>query len=260
MEEVMVSNNYFPKSIQQLRLIISMAIAVLAISCNKADAPDMFKTTGEPTIELRSVGNLHTLDISNNVDVTIFYDSLSYIEVACGKNLLPKVETTFENGILKIRNKNKWNFVRNYEKSKIEVRVHSPALEKIIYEGGGEIKSGNTLTYPSLTLETQQGSSDVLLDLNCNHIDAILHTGVSNLYLSGNCQSAYFYSNGFSIIRAENLQCDNVHVNNQSTGDFYVYALSTLLVEVYTYSTTFYRGNPTLTIYREGTGQVRQLP
>lgn len=241
------------------KLLFGLVLLAIVSSCNKEDAPDMFKTTGAITTETREVNGFTQLDIDDNVNVIIHQDSSNqHVEVVAGKNLLPKITTTLEGNILKIRNNNKWNFMRSY-KYEIDVHVYTPQLTKIEYAGGGDIKSANRLQFPSLTLLTEGGGSDVLLDLQCDSLFAILHTGVSNLYLTGNSNFTYLYSAGMNICHTENLISNDVHVNNASSGDFYVNATNSLLVEIESFSTTWYRGNPALTVFKIGTGDVKPL-
>lgn len=242
-----------------MNVMYRIALLLFLAACNKENAPDFMKTAGETRTETRDLPFFDAIDLDDNVNLILFEDSLTRVEVRAGKNLLKKVTTVVTNKTLKIRNENKWNFMRSY-KNEIDVLVYSPWIKNIAYEGGGDIKSGNTLSYPQLEIVTQGGGSDVMLDLQCDSLKAIIHTGVSNLYFTGFSDYAYFYSNGLSIFHAEQLQCDAVHVNNASTGDFFVHALSSLIVEIRSYSTTWYRGNPIKSIYKASSGEVLPLP
>lgn len=235
-------------------------IAFLALlSCNKATAPDMFKTTGEITIEKRTVGFFDQLYIDDKVNVIIYHDTVQYLEVEAGKNLLPKIKTELDGTTLRMFNENKWNFMRSY-KYDITVHVHTDTLRYINFVGGGDISSGNTLHFPSLKIETEGGSSDLLLNVDMDSLFLIFHTGVSNTYINGQCHYAYFYSVGNTIFHNENLLVNHLHCNNGSTGDFFVHALNTLHVEVRSIANTWYRGNPSISTVGTGSGEVKPLP
>jgi hypothetical protein len=242
-----------------MKKILFYIACVALLSCNKATAPDIFKTTGEITTEARTVGFFDKLYVDDQVNVIIHHDTTQYVEVEAGKNLLPKIKTEIDGSTLRLYNENKWNFMRSY-KYEITVHVHTDTLRYINFVGGGDISSANTLQFPVLKIETEGGSSDVLFNIDADSLFLIFHTGVGNTYINGQCNYAYFYSVGNTIFHNENLVVNHVHCNNGSTGDFFVHALNTLHVEVRSIANTWYRGNPSLSTVVTGSGEVKTLP
>ena len=225
------------------------------MACNKPGAPDCFKTTGELKSVQRALGEIHTIDLDDNINLIIHHDSLPKVIVNAGTNLIDKIITEESNGTLKIYNDNRCNFMRRYDVP-IDVHVHTPKLRKIYYNGGGSVTSGSSLQFPYLLLESWNSGSEVNLSIDTDSLYAVIHTGVSNITFSGTADYLYLYSAGNSIFHSEDLQANNVHCNNGSTGDFFVNAVSTLHVEVRSYSTTWYRGNPVVSVVGSGTGNV----
>lgn len=228
-------------------------------SCKKEYDGVCLKGTGDVITEDRTVTQrFSNIDLDDNVELIIVQDTFQHIKVEAGENIVPGIITENESGTLKIFNANSCDFFRSY-KFPLKVYVYTDSLSKITFNGGGNISSTGTLKFPSLTFECLNSGSDVVLNLDNDSVIVFLHTGSTNIYLNGNTQYAYFYSSGNSIVHAENLLSDAVHVNNNSTGDFYVNAVNTLRAEIYMYSTTWYKGNPVITKTGYGSGELKPL-
>ncbi len=228
---------------------------LMLVACQKESAPDCLKSTGPETEELRAAPPFQRIDLDDNIDLEISRDSVFSIRVKGGKNLLGKIETSVNEGVLRIRNHNRCNFVRSY-KRRLTVQVSTPTLDKISYYGSGTIRSAGTLDFPVLTLEGKNSGSELFLSLDCDSLYALIHTGVSNLYLSGKSDYVYLYSIGSSIFYAGDLEGGYVHASNGSTGNFHVNAREFLHAEIRSRSNILYRGNPQISLRTEGTGKL----
>ncbi len=97
--------------------------SLLFISCDKEEAWDCIKSTGEITTETRILENFNKIVLYDNINLWMIQDSTAYIEITAGKNLIPKISIEIENGILIIKNENKYNWLRSYKYS-IDVYLH----------------------------------------------------------------------------------------------------------------------------------------
>lgn len=239
------------KTIQILFLIF---IGFL-FSCKKEEKAGCFKSTGTIQKELRSLESFSELELYDNINVILIEGIENKVEVEAGKNLIPGIKTKVENGKLTIENINTCNFMRSY-KIPVNVYLTYNSLRTFTHYGGGKVTNQDTLRKNFYEFIQWFGSGDFDLNISADTLEALLHTGSGNLTLNGKLNYAYLYSSGNSIFHCENLKGLNVHINNNTTGNFYVHAVNNLIVEVYSNSTTYYKGNPTLTIIREGSGQV----
>jgi len=240
------------------KVAILFCLMVL-FSCKKEHDGVCLRGTGDIITEERTFQPRFTdIDLDDNVELIIVQDSYQHIKVEAGENIAPGIITEIEKGTLKIFNTNSCNFFRSY-KHPLKVYVYTDSLKKVSFNGGGNISSQGTLTFSSLTFECLNSGSDLVLDIKNDSLNVFLHTGSANVYLNGTTQYAYFYSSGNSIIHAENLAADDVHVNNNSTGDFFVQAINSLRAEIYLYSTVWYKGNPVINKTGYGTGEVKPL-
>jgi hypothetical protein len=233
-------------------------ILLLIFSCNK-EKTNCFKSTGKEIKIIREISPFSKLNIYDKINVVLVNDNRNYLEITGGENILDGIYTEVNEGELTIKNNNTCNFLRSFKKN-ITVTVHFTTLNKIEYFGAGMITNTDTLVLPELEIETRHASGDVTLLTNIDSLRIISHVGVSNFYLSGNTNYFYAYSIGASIIRAENLQSGFVHINNGSMGDFYVYPINKLHVEVRSYANNYYRGSPSeITAIYSGSGKVLQM-
>src|SRR5690242_20273176 len=91
---------------------LCFVLCLLLFSCKKESLFDCFKSTGDIVTERRNIGTFTETIIYNNVNVIIVQDSLTYLEINAGENLLPLITTEIRNGKLIIENNNKCNWVR----------------------------------------------------------------------------------------------------------------------------------------------------
>ncbi|MFZ5554625.1 MAG: head GIN domain-containing protein [Bacteroidota bacterium] len=239
-----------------------IACVIFLFSCEKGYDGVCLKGTGDIITGERTMNHRFVnIDLDDNVELVIVQDTYQHIKVEAGENVNPGIvtETDTENGTLKIFNANACEFFRNY-KHPLKVYVYTDTLNKVTFNGGGNISSQNTLTFSSLTFECLNSGSDVILNVDADSLKMYLHTGSTNVYVNGTASYAYFYSSGNSIIHAENLVANDVHVNNHSTGDFYVNAINTLRAEIFMYSTTWYKGNPVISRSGPGSGEIKPIP
>src|SRR5688572_25398055 len=122
---------------------------VLLLGCQKENAPDCLKSTGKTETETRPLESFRTLRIFDNLEVTVVADSVHYVEVTAGKNLIGNIETEVKNGELSLRNINKCNWVRSYDKP-FKVRVHTRELIDVFHDGDATLSSENV--FPASTL------------------------------------------------------------------------------------------------------------
>lgn len=215
----------------------------LFASCNNEEAWDCFKTTGEEAAEIRELSLFNQIDIKDEIALVLVQDSAQFVEVVGGKNLLPKVITEIDNGVLSIRNENTCDPVRSFKRELI-VKVHSPDIRKIYTESVKNITSEDTLFYPSLTLEVFNGVGvfEVLLKGN---FSCYVHSGSLDINVSGHADSVYLYNAGLGFVDCKNLKTSYFHLNHNSTGDAHVFSNGQLIIENDGVGTVYYRGNPT---------------
>lgn len=225
---------------KKLLLIIFLSITLSACK----DACDCFKGTGDVMTEIRSTGNIKSVDLGNNVDLVVHYDSIPRIRVTAGSHLLSKITTENENGVLKIRNTNKCNWVRNFDPVLI-VDIWVPTLSGIYVENAsGDIAFSDTLTVSDFRLDSYSSTGNYQLKLKEGIATLAIHNGPADLKAEGNVGTLYLYGVGYGKIDCLQLKTENAYINNKGTNGFYVNPISILEATINGSGNVYYTGSP----------------
>lgn len=211
--------------------------------CKKENRFDLIKRTGEIVEEERILDDFESLEVHSNINVFLVQDTVCYVKIKAGKNLLAKLQTNIDGKLLTIKNTNKGNFTRSY-KNKIEVFVHFMKLNELIYKGTGPITSENVIHNDVFTFNSWDGADTVKLNLEVPLVFANIHTGVADLIVHGKANQLYAYARGSGAFRLQNFICKNVYTNNISSSDHYFYAENRLEALVQYVGNTYCIGNP----------------
>jgi hypothetical protein len=212
-------------------------------SCAKTDLCDCFKSTGEVVTEVRNIANFKQVYLQDNVNLYILQDSLCFLTVRAGKNLLGSVKTTVRDGLLTITNENSCNWVRDLN-NQVDVFISLPVFELLTYKGYGNVNTLNTICSDNFGIDIHDGSGSIKMTLNnlTTWIDA--QEGVVDFTLNGWSESIYVYNNGLGPVDCRNLGSDFTFVTNSSTNDCFVNARKKLDVRIEYLGNIYYSGNP----------------
>lgn len=241
----------------QIKILLSF-IPLLLFGCKKKC--DCLKSTGSISTEERSLTAINSINIKNNVDVKFHYSKEFKLTVRGGSNLLDKIETRIENGTLYIRNKNKCNWVRNFN-PELEVNVWLPELSSIyIEDASADLIFEDTIPVKNFRLDSFSSIGNYKMKLKGDIVTLAIHNGAADLDAEGSVGTLYLYGVGYGKLNCEQLQTSNTYTDNQGTNDFYVNALSILEVRISGSGNIYYKGYPPNIVKRElGSGKLIQL-
>ena len=188
----------------------------LAASCSKLNPGDCFKSTGKITTQSRDATPFTFLDLYNNVDVFISYESTYSIEVRAGENIIPGIKTTISGNTLIIKNENSCNWVRSYE-SPIEVYLGMPEIDSIHYQASGNVTSLNQFPGDTLRLQVLEGAGSIDLWLDMLTTRMSLEYGTADLTMRGYSHLSYLYSGGYGPADLSGLETTFTFMQNNST-------------------------------------------
>ena len=236
------------------RVVLALALAPQFFSCKKENRWDLFKRTGEMTLESRTLDPFTDITIgSNKINVIITQDNAFDVKVQAGRNLLSNITTEVRNGRLYIDDHNKCNFARSY-KYPINVFIHMPKLNHIFHDGAGNISSTNTLVSDTIDVITKS-AGDVTLDVNCYRMSVHMHS-VADITVTGTCNDNICYATGYGYYHSRGLASDYCWVWAKTTGEIYVSVNSLFQVNIQSVGDVFYTGNPTVQDVHVGTGKL----
>jgi hypothetical protein len=207
---------------QKIQTYFILLFSFLCLSgCKKENLCDCFKSTGSDIKEDRDATPFSQIYIEGKIDLVITQDTIERISVLGGNHLISNIETSISDGTLNIKNHNKCNFVRSYDRH-MTVFVSVRHLHHLDYEGAGMVTATNILKDSSFTVDSKEGSGSIDLRLQEQVVTANLNTGPADINLSGSSPLLYVYSGGNGVMHINGLACPQIYLTNNGTGDIYI--------------------------------------
>jgi hypothetical protein len=226
-----------------IKIFVLLLLVTLLNACGEDPFCNCLESTGSNVSENRSVDSFTGIEVFDNVDVNLHNHPTHYVQVTCGSNLLDGISTKVENGLLKIRNNNRCNWMRNPGNNFV-VDIYSPEVKDIICRTVGDIISRDTIRTYKLSVESWDGYGTINLKLNCNQALLKIHTGPVDIIANGVCESLYQYNGGNGYIRALGLQANKAWITSRSTGDCFVNTNELLDARIEYQGDVYYKGQP----------------
>lgn len=219
---------------------------------------DCIKSTGKIEREGRSISSFRAIEIDDRINLYITQSNVLSLEVEAGKNLQDLISTEVKNGVLKIQNDNRCNWVRSFKKD-INVYLSTPTLEEFTYYGSGEVRFQNIFTTPIFRLNMWEASGNMFLQLNCPDIEIKSHTGPADLYCNGTGKKLVAYINGIGRMNLGDLVAKEVLAVNTNSGSLTVSSDSLLEANISGDGDIQYIGSPEIRLNDRGKGELRKL-
>ncbi len=215
-------------------------------SCNKPDAQNCIKSTGDLITETKNLPNFSTIDLYGKIDLYLINSDENRIEISAGENLIPKITSIITDSTLKIDNENKCNWVRSYKKGQIIVKLYFTQLNYIKINGENNVFSNNTdtLTFKNITIEVKSGISNINLIQKSDKTHLVIHDGSGEVFLKGKTNSLYVWNNGISLVDLRNLKTDYIYFVAKSQNKSFINCNNKLDVDLYENGDVYYYGNP----------------
>lgn len=218
-------------------------LGMLFNGCTKDHFFDFTKSAGKTVTVYRNCTAFNTMEIMDDVDVIIHTDTVPFIRVTAGQNIVEGITTALQNGLLTVRNENRSNWVRSF-KNKYCVEVGTDSLCNIIFHGSGIVRTADTLQVTDFTFDSRNASGSLLLNLDCTTSHLNVHTGRCDLTVSGRSDVTYYYLNDTGIISGSDLRSAFTYARNSGTGVLRLFAENELGVEILHTGDIRYSGNP----------------
>lgn len=204
-----------------VRHSIFIAILCMLFSCKKATERTCLKSNGEESlieIPLDSVANFM---LYKNLNYHIYQDTLRKVIIRGGSNIIPLVEVKNISGELSIRNNNKCNFLRDYDK-RIQVEIHYPFYKRFYSETEDSLIFEDTICSPYLYVDQAMGGGTVRLHIEGGTLILLARNGVGSFEVSGEVNHADLRIQSGAIGNARELKSPIYELDQNSTGNLYV--------------------------------------
>lgn len=202
-------------------------LGLLLIACDTENALDCFQASGDIIQKVYELDNFDKITVMQRSQLFISEGDFSVV-LETGENLLNDIDIRVFEGRLVIENNNACNITRDYGITK--VFVSAPNITEIRNSSGLKVISENTLTYPNLTLLSEDLEEedafhidgDFELDLNVENL-TITQNGLSNFFLTGNVTNLDLnFLMGDARFEGRNLSVENADVYHRGTNDIII--------------------------------------
>ncbi|REJ80533.1 MAG: hypothetical protein DWQ44_06150 [Bacteroidetes bacterium] len=229
-----------------MRIRLGIVLCVLAFifsSCKKGHMLDCIKSSGPQVTEIRVSSAFLNLDISSDVDVLLYADTVPFIKVTAGQNLLSGIITELNGNTLYIRNENKCNWVRSFKHTAlVEVGMKNP--ESVTYFGSGNITSADTIRSKTFSFNSWNGSGSARFLMNCEVSYLINNTGRTDIHAAGFSGVSFVNMNDVGILDASSLRTGFTYIRTSGTGNCRIHVEKELGAEIFYHGNIYYSGNP----------------
>jgi hypothetical protein len=217
-------------------------VVILALSsCKKENRCDCFKRTGEIIKVTRSLKAFDRLQVEQNVNVFLTEAPVQKVELEAGENIEPLIETVVEDGTLIIRNHNRCNWARSYDKP-LNIYIDTPGIKYIVSNGTGMIKSLNTITLDTFDVQIMNSGN---IDLTVNSEKIVSHVyGAGDLTLQGSTIEHSCSIGGSSFLNAYGLSTHYTWIQSYTTGNCYANATDLLINRIDDVGDVHCKGHP----------------
>ncbi|HLO81623.1 MAG TPA: head GIN domain-containing protein [Chitinophagaceae bacterium] len=178
------------------------------------------KVVKDANAETRKVESFHGVSVSGAIELYVSQGPQAVAVSAASQEDVDKIITEVEDGILKIRFKDKkswWSDQWNTTGRKFKAYVSAEQLDYLAQSGSGNIRIEGTLKSPELNFEVS-GSGNIYGDIQTKDLK-VRASGSSNIKLSGTASNAEFSCSGSGNINAPGLNTDICEVNMSGSGN-----------------------------------------
>jgi hypothetical protein len=222
-------------------------LLIFTLSCAKQNKNSCGLEVGDIQTKIIPTSDFDLLHLHGNISYEIIQDSLNFIEIQCGENLIDFIEVIQEDSTIQISNANNCSVVRKY-KDDIQVKIHLSRVKNIYYDGTKSIVSRDTLTSDYFTYAQKNGAGSTQLKLKSTSIQAMILSGAGDFILSGKTRYAFLSVAGEGYCNTLKLQIqDSLRVTNYSYGSMYVQTSNQPFEgDIYRSGNVYYTGFPSL--------------
>jgi len=210
-----------------MKKLIYIVSIFLIFACDGENAGDCFQKTGDVIQDEVTVDVFDKILVNRDIELIITNGATQKVIIETGKNLLNDVIAEVNNGKLILTDNNTCNYTRDYGITK--VFVTSPNITEIRSSTQYDIRSDGVLTYPSLTIFSEDfsapesftnGNFNLQID---NNSFSLVFNNLSNCFISGKTNNLNItFASGTSRFEGRDLIAQNVQFWNRSSNDMIV--------------------------------------
>lgn len=218
-------------------------LSISFTSCEKAPW-----TNGKEVTETRWFDEPVTaIHVYHDIDVTLIEADTFRIEVTTGENLMERITSNVEGGVLYLKNENIRNWIRSYDYP-LDIKIYHNSITCVNYESWGDLKSEGYLfqdTINHFDLDVKHGSGHIDIKLNCKTLNISSHDGTAKITVAGSADFADIYHNARNNIYATELVSKDACAKVYYEGSIYVNCINNLEALVNNFGSIYYNKDVT---------------
>jgi hypothetical protein len=198
---------------------------LIFISCTRDALNSCFIGNGKLKTETRKLSPFSIIQINGRMRITVLSDSLNYIELQAGENVIPYIKTEVENTTLHLDYLARCAVIKGYKEIP-ELKIHVIALNQIQHYGSEPLQI--VYSKPNDTLRVySEGSGDIEFNGLVYQLQLSIH-GFLSARLFGSCKRCNFWMSGSAYIYASTFNVsDFLFVDSYAVAHAYCLATPT---------------------------------
>lgn len=217
-------------------------IAVIFFFATFLQAESLLANQSGGSRQTRDVRGFHGISVTTGIDLYLTQKNAEEVFVEAEPDVLDKIITKVEDGILKIYMKEKSWFNLNWNNEPRKVYVSFKTLDKLEAAAGADINSQSVLKFDKLRLEASSGA-DITLELEANELNVASSSG-SDIRLKGKSTALQADASSGSDINASELETKQCKASVSSGSDIRINATEMLDANASSGGDIIYYGNP----------------
>ena len=241
-----------------MRVVFTIVFLLMVFGCEKSENRQCLKFVGSPIEKRIELPEFQSLLVGPRLIVDLVQDSVNFMTLKGGKNLLEFVKYDKVQGRLKLLNSNKCNFLRSPQE-KIHLTVHYKKIDSLFFDNTEPVRFFNPLINNRLYALVQQIAGHIEMDMNVQYFFLETAGAYADVIIKGSTRATQTVVKGNCTLDARAFVIkDRLVAMNWSVGNMLFGEINdTLAVEIKNKGNVYYSGEPShLNFERLGTGQL----
>lgn len=202
--------------------------------------------------ELRSVESFNRIHVSSGIDLYLTQGKDQKVRVEAEPDLIDKIITQVENGVLKIciRDKMNWDLGWNLTR---KVHVTFVDLEELRASAGSDVYSQNPFKLKELKINSSSGSDVQIENLSAEFVSVVTSSG-ADARISGKTIKLYADASSGSDLDCRELVSEDCEVRASSGSDALVHVTGSIKARASSGGDIQYTGRPSQRDIDESSG------
>jgi len=244
-------NTINPMKALQKILMAALFLTISSYSFAKTTIAKAFDT------EDRHLSGFSAVNVAGPFDVYIVQGSSESVKVEAPSDIIGRIVTEVEGGVLKIYSKSEsnWNWGRN---KKMVIYVSIKDVNAVSLTGSGDVYFRDGLKAPSLKIKLT-GSGDITGKLDVKSLESTL-SGSGDITISGRAETSTVSVVGSGDFTGQNLTTTNTSVRVAGSGDARINASAKIDASVVGSGDVHYTGGATsISKSKAGSGDISRM-